>query len=243
MKSFFKRKLDKFILSYRKRHDFIIDHGDNNSVELIAPDGTTRKINRLKGSRIVFTGNDNHIKLYEPVGKLSLNIRLSNKINITLHPSTKKRVIKIDETHKTPTMDVVNNVVIGKNFATTDTLVIELCNGNGDVIIGDDCLMSWGILIRVGDWHTIYDIETQQILNPNKNVIIGNHVWCGSESSLSKGAVVPDNCIVGAKTLVTKAFSEPNCILAGIPARIVKRNIGWNEHSPYQSMLRANQDK
>lgn len=239
----FAKLLNKIILSYRKHHNYIIDLGKNNSVEIITPDGTVRKIKKLNGSRIVFTGNDNHIKLYEPLGKLKLNLRLSNKINIVMHGSTKRRYISIEETHKSANCSAANNIFIGKNFATTNTMVIELCNGNGDVRIGDDCLMSWGILIRVGDWHTIYDIKTGKTLNLNKDIIIGNHVWCGSEATLSKGAVVPDNCIVGAKTLVTKAFTEPNCILAGIPARVVKTGVSWNENSPYYSQMQEKENQ
>ena len=236
----FKKLLNKIILSYRRHNDYIINQGQNNSVEIIATDGTVRKIKRLKGSHITFSGNDNHIKLYEPLGKLKLHIDVSNKVNIVMKGSTKRRYISII-TQKPANYDTVNNVYIGENFATTNTLNIELCNGNGNISIGDNCIMSWGILIRVGDWHTIYDIQTKKTLNPNKDVIIGNHVWCGSESSLSKGAVIPDNCVVGAKTLVTKAFKEPNCIIVGIPAHVVKTNIGWDERSPYYSIMQENQ--
>ncbi len=235
-----KKLFDKITLSYRKHHDYIIDHGRNNSVEIIAQDGTVRKINRLKGSHIIFNGNDNHIKLYEPLGKLKLDINISNKVNIVMQGSTKRRYIHI-ETQKPANYDTVNNVYIGKNFSTTYTLNIELCNGNGNVSIGDDCLMSWGILIRVGDWHTIYDMKTGKTLNPNKDVIIGNHVWCGSESSLSKGAVIPDGCIVGAKSLATKAFTEPNCIIAGVPARVVKTGVVWDEKAPFFAMMQEKQ--
>ena len=35
--------------------------------------------------------------------------------------------------------------------------------------------------------------------------------------------IIADNSIVGWGSIVTKEFNEPNVIIAGIPAKIVKR--------------------
>lgn len=43
-----------------------------------------------------------------------------------------------------------------------------------------------------------------------------------------KGSQISNNTVVGAGTIVTKKYEEPNCILAGNPAKIVKRNIDWD---------------
>ncbi|MBR4891899.1 MAG: hypothetical protein IKZ34_01820 [Alphaproteobacteria bacterium] len=45
--------------------------------------------------------------------------------------------------------------------------------------------------------------------------------------TILKGTKIPDNCIVGARSLVNKKFDEPNVILVGIPAVIKKRGIQW----------------
>ena len=39
---------------------------------------------------------------------------------------------------------------------------------------------------------------------------------------------IADNSIVGWGSIVTKEFNEPNVIIAGIPAKIVKRGINWD---------------
>ena len=36
-----------------------------------------------------------------------------------------------------------------------------------------------------------------------------------------------DECIVGAMSVVTKAFDEKHSVIAGNPAKICKRNILW----------------
>lgn len=43
-----------------------------------------------------------------------------------------------------------------------------------------------------------------------------------------KNTKIPDDSIVGWGSIVTKVFHEPNIILAGIPAKIIKRGINWD---------------
>ena len=59
------------------------------------------------------------------------------------------------------------------------------------------------------------------------DVIIGKHVWIGRNASVHKGAVIPDGCVVGANSFVTHKFEEQNTIIAGTPAKVIKRNIRW----------------
>ena len=56
-------------------------------------------------------------------------------------------------------------------------------------------------------------------------VVIGNNVWIGENAVILAGSSICDGCIIGANSVVTgKTYSEP-CILAGAPARIIKK---WN---------------
>jgi len=52
-------------------------------------------------------------------------------------------------------------------------------------------------------------------------VIIKNNVWLGEGVVILPGVTIGENCIVGANSVVTKSFPS-NCVLAGIPARIIK---------------------
>lgn len=44
---------------------------------------------------------------------------------------------------------------------------------------------------------------------------------------IQKGAIVGNDCIVAAGAIVNKKFENNKCVLAGIPAKIVKENINW----------------
>lgn len=94
-------------------------------------------------------------------------------------------------------------------------------------MIGKDCMFSYGINIWTGDGHPIYDLTTGERINEDQDVIIGNHVWMGRNVSVHKGGVIPDGCVIGANSFVTKKFYESNCMIAGTPARTIKKNIRW----------------
>lgn len=95
------------------------------------------------------------------------------------------------------------------------------------IMIGKDCMFSYGINIWTGDGHPIYDLTTGERINEDQDVIIGNHVWMGRNVSVHKGGVIPDGCVIGANSFVTKKFYESNCMIAGTPARTIKKNIRW----------------
>ena len=111
-----------------------------------------------------------------------------------------------------------------------------LCKGNHcKITIGENCLFSFGISIRTTDSHHIYDAESNELLNPEKDVIIGDHVWLASDVTVLKGSVIPPNSVVGTNSIYTASSEkEPNMeqtdgnIYVGIPAKCVKKNIRWD---------------
>ncbi len=119
-----------------------------------------------------------------------------------------------------------------------DGLVVEIgdrCDAKGvrliareaDVRIGADCLLAQGIEIRSSDIHTLRDRATGAWLNPPAPVSIGRHVWVAGGAFIGKGVTVPDGCVVGAHAVLTRPFTEPDCVLAGQPARVVRQGVVW----------------
>ena len=93
--------------------------------------------------------------------------------------------------------------------------------------IGEDCMFGWDITFRMSDGHAILDSTTRQVLNKGGNIVIGNHVWVGTQVLFLKHSSVGNNSVVGARSLVTKTFSEDNVIIAGTPARVIRRGTDW----------------
>jgi acetyltransferase-like isoleucine patch superfamily enzyme len=94
--------------------------------------------------------------------------------------------------------------------------------------IGKDCMLSTEIIIRTGDKHSILDMHTGERINPARDVCIGDRVWIGRCVQILKGTVLHPETVVGACSVVSKAFAEGNCVVAGVPAKIVKRGIRWD---------------
>lgn len=99
-----------------------------------------------------------------------------------------------------------------------------------DIHIGKWCMMSRNVEIRSTDAHGVVDRESRRSLNLQAPVFIGDHVWICAGVTIMKGSRIPSDSIVGAMSLVNRAFEEEGVVLAGIPAKVVKRGITWHRH-------------
>ncbi len=112
----------------------------------------------------------------------------------------------------------------GTTFESVYVLSLERC----DITIGRWCMFSRGIEVRTSDSHSLVRRRDGRRLNRAAPVVVGDHVWVGLGSMLNKGTVIPEDCVVGAKSFVNKAFTESGVVLAGTPAAIVKRGVTWS---------------
>lgn len=93
------------------------------------------------------------------------------------------------------------------------------------ILVGEDCMFSSEIVVQTGDSHSI--IQNDCRVNPSKDIIFGSHVWVGQRVTILKGSVIPHSSIIGAGALVTREFTKNGCIIAGVPAKVLKENITW----------------
>jgi acetyltransferase-like isoleucine patch superfamily enzyme len=121
-------------------------------------------------------------------------------------------------------------LLIGKN-TTMEEVHIAVTENNSSVIIGEDCMLAYDIDIRSGDSHSILDTNSKKRINKAKNITIGNHVWLAAHSRILKGVQIADNCVIGSDTVVTKSIVQPNVIVAGNPAKVVKEDILWKREN------------
>lgn len=55
------------------------------------------------------------------------------------------------------------------------------------------------------------------------DILIGANTWIGDNAIILSGVHIGKNCVIGANAVVTKSFDEEGLVIAGNPARIVKR--------------------
>lgn len=117
-------------------------------------------------------------------------------------------------------------VIFGKHTTTQSCYILcqECCN----IEIGDWCMFSRDIEIRTTDAHSVVDLKTRERINKSASVKIGNHVWVGVGSLISKGSQIPNDSIVGAYSFVNKKFTDENVLIAGTPAKIIRHGLTWN---------------
>lgn len=102
------------------------------------------------------------------------------------------------------------------------------------VEIGDDVIVSWGVTIVDHDSHSLDAHQRQEdvVLWSKgqkswegvgiKPVRICNRVWIGFDAAILKGVTIGEGSVVGAKSVVTRDV-PPYCLVAGNPARIVRK--------------------
>ncbi|MDQ2919193.1 MAG: acyltransferase [Verrucomicrobiota bacterium] len=90
-----------------------------------------------------------------------------------------------------------------------------------------DCTNS----ITIGRFTTFAGFQSQMLthtidLEKNRQsslpIKIGDYCFVGTNSVLLGGSVVPDFCVVGAKSLVNKAFTETHQLYGGVPAKALQ---------------------
>ena len=114
---------------------------------------------------------------------------------------------------------------LGKNFAiTAETAIIAY----KQVTFGNDCLLSWDILIMDTDFHPITNAQSE-IQNPPAEIIIGHNVWIGCRSLILKGSVIPDGSVIAANSLVSKKLSGTNQVFGSQPLSVLAENIRWHK--------------
>lgn len=58
---------------------------------------------------------------------------------------------------------------------------------------------------------------------PPKEITLGKACWIGMNSVILPGVVLGDHTVVGAGSVVTKSFPDGYCVIAGNPAKLIRR--------------------
>jgi len=105
--------------------------------------------------------------------------------------------------------DIPSSVVIGKNtlFGHSGIGVVI----HQDAVIGDDCVIGQGITIG------------GRSKNPTVPVI-GNKVYIAAGARVLGPIKIGDNVIIAPNAVVINDVAD-NCIVGGIPAKVLKENI------------------
>lgn len=183
--------------------------------------GNKVKIERLlKKSKIEIHGKNNLINIdyIDSINNINIFIKGdNNKISIGRNVLCKETFLWLEDNN--------NSIEIKDNSTFAGKIKISAIEGT-KVKIGEYCLFSDNINIMSGDAHSILN-KTGERINLSKDISIANHVWCGNDVQILKGSVISANSVIGGGSIVTKKFETPNVVIAGVPAKIRKKEISW----------------
>ncbi|MDE0547320.1 acyltransferase [Microbacterium sp. C7(2022)] len=183
----------------------------------------------IANTEVTFRGSGNRLVVHSPVkfGRVAIQfdcdngvVEISSSVGVPAFIAT----IRVGQD---------STVVIGPNVSTTGSLGISATEGT-TVSIGEDCMFAIGVQLRADDGHPIFDVATGHRVNVSRDIVVGDHVWLGYNSTVLGGVSIGSGAVIGFGSIVTKAVPN-NSVAAGNPARIVRRDIAWER--PHLSLV------
>jgi len=109
-------------------------------------------------------------------------------------------------------------IFIGSNSAVNNEGILEAAaNGLGDICIGNNVQI--GPYIVINALQHKYKDPTRTITgqgHDHAHVMIGNDVWIGANVTILYGSTIPDGCVIGCCSTVTRHDKlEPFGVYAG----------------------------
>jgi len=204
-------------------NDIVLPDLNKKLVENFSIEGLNNRVlfmdGILKNAYGEIKGNNNCvlIKNNSNIGKLDFNI-YGNDNNITINSKCRIENGKI----------MINGngcrIFIGEETTIGD--IILFAENKSSIHIGKNCMFAQNIEIWSGDSHSIIDLKSKKRINLPKNIEIQDHVWLCRNVKILKGITIGCNSIIGQSSVCTKSIPK-NSVVAGNPAKIVKRNVTW----------------
>ena len=177
---------------------------------------------RMKAGEIVLFSDPDYHQVHDACAQTKkLLIELNNEADVS-----KQRILlsqitgrQIDESTGVFTPIQINygkNLTLGKNvFINTNCSFLDL----GGITIEDDVMIAPGVSIS-SEGHPIGAKDRRKLIVAP--VRIKKNAWIGTNVSVLPGVTIGENSVVAAGAVVTLDVPD-NVVVAGIPAKVIKR--------------------
>lgn len=114
-----------------------------------------------------------------------------------------------------------DRVHLGRNLCWNEEYSIVGTARSGDIHIGDDCVIGYGVKLLAGS-HDIgpYGVE-HAAKDEGCDIIVGRRVWLGSYSIIIGPVTIGEGAVIGAGAVVTHDVPAWQ-MWAGNPARFIR---------------------
>lgn len=194
----------------------IVGAGSGNSI-------TLEKDQRALDIQLEFAqASDCHVVLGRSK-PISLRLTVQGKDNLICLAGVSDR-----QSHNRVTALIKGNrslLHLGSDFTSVNS-TLALFGEDRIMSFGPDCMLSWSIHMINYDQHTLFDMETGDVINDPTDMRIGRHVWIGQDALFTRGVSVGDGSIIGARALVASDI-PPTSLAVGVPAKILRKGVSW----------------
>lgn len=182
------------------------------------------------GNRVEISGQNSHLTIRINGNNNRVVLDGTNISGLTIGVTGDNCSVTIKSSRNIMNSDILvldneSAVEIGQNTGLNGGTIITA--GGKAVTIGKNVMIADKCELWASDTHSILDIESGERINKDASITIGNDVWLGIGVRVCKGVVINDGAVIGMGSIVTKDVPN-NTIAAGVPAKVVKRNIKWD---------------
>ena len=113
----------------------------------------------------------------------------------------------------------IGKLTVGDNtWIGPDTMI--MCSS--EIVIGANCDIAPRVFIGDGTHEITPDRDRIAGVDVTNPVSIGNGCWLCANAILLPGVTIGNKCVVAAGAVVADSF-EDDCLLGGVPAKIIKK--------------------
>lgn len=124
-----------------------------------------------------------------------------------------------------PTVSVRNGarLSVGANSEIGQGCFLWAGDSHATISLGQFALLAPGVFVTCSNYH--FDASSGPVMQCGRNeadVVIGSNTWLGANAIVLPGVTIGDGAIVAAGSVVSRNV-EPGVLVAGVPARVVRR--------------------
>ncbi|PKF89113.1 acyltransferase [Bacillus sp. BA3] len=141
--------------------------------------------------------------------------------NVTIKSSYLSNLVGLYQRTIIVTRTPEAEISIGNNVGISGATIYA----RKSITIGENTDIGGNSKILDNDFHPLEiearnaDIKEKIATRP---IVIGKNCFIGCNTLILKGTILGDGCVVGAGAVVSGKFEE-NCVIAGNPARVIKK--------------------
>ena len=123
------------------------------------------------------------------------------------------------------------HIIHGENISLGDAVNLNqgvvLNATESEIIIGDNVTISSNVMLMAASYNVgnfLFETdENEKRVHVHDKIIVGNNVWICAGAVILPGVTIADNVVIAAGSVVTKDVEDSYVLVAGNPAKIVKR--------------------